>query len=82
MPFTVTNKGIHLNLPLRSLELEKRYTAVLDCEVIGKNRQFLGIWLKDVSDDSDYRDNHNPKYFERDRSDRLEMVDMESMVLI
>jgi hypothetical protein len=50
LPFTVTNKGIHLQLPLIAQNQPKTSLAVLNCQRIGKGDQLLGIMLRSVSE--------------------------------
>lgn len=61
-PFTVTNKGLHLQLPLIAFNSPKQYLAVLNCQEIGKVGKLLGIWLRSF---------RTGDYIARDRCDEI-----------
>jgi hypothetical protein len=66
-PFTVTNKGIHLQLPLKAVGspnnfMDQIYVAVLDCQHEQKPDELLGIWVIGGFDGR-YRRHHYLSFF-------------------
>jgi hypothetical protein len=62
-PFTITNKGLHLQLPLKAVEspnklMDQIYVAVLDCHHEQKSDELLGI-LVYKRPNGRYRRHHN-----------------------
>ncbi|KAN0110831.1 HET domain containing protein, partial [Hyaloscypha variabilis] len=66
-PFSVTNKGIHLYLPMRNTRTSGTYLAVLNCHKNGETMTQLGIYLERRSEGSDI--------FERRPTDSLGEVE-------
>jgi hypothetical protein len=52
-PFSLTNKGLNLNLLIKTFQKSKLCLAVLDCQDKGWDMKYLGIYLERQSDIAD-----------------------------
>jgi len=50
-PFSLTNKGVHLCLPM--MALSTRYLAILNCHKFGNETKNLGIYVERLSENDD-----------------------------
>ena len=66
-PLIVSNKGIHLTLPLMNIG-QNLGLAILNCTEEGRDDMCVAIWMKDIS--------LAKAYFERDQSEKLELVNL------
>ncbi|KAJ4103952.1 hypothetical protein NW769_009643 [Fusarium oxysporum] len=72
-PFTITNKGVHMEAPFIAQDTSGRGLCVLHCTTIGMRDKLLAVHLRDVY--------LTMEYFERCRTDELEWVDLDSFNL-
>jgi hypothetical protein len=71
--FHLSNKGIHLTLPLVPIGDKKEFLAILSCGDVAASEKRTAIWMKDIST--------NGGRYMRVKSDKLEMVDVDLMIL-
>ncbi|KAL7759166.1 hypothetical protein ACKLNR_011593 [Fusarium oxysporum f. sp. zingiberi] len=72
-PFTITNKGVHMEAPLIAQDTSGRGLCVLHCTTIGTRDKLIAVHLRDVY--------LTMEHFERCRTDELEWVDLDSFNL-
>ncbi|EWZ30346.1 hypothetical protein FOZG_15837 [Fusarium oxysporum Fo47] len=72
-PFTITNKGAHMEAPFIAQDTSDRGLCVLHCTTIGTRDKLLAVHLRDVY--------LTMEHFERCRIDELEWVDLDSFNL-
>jgi hypothetical protein len=53
VPFSVTNKGIHLQLPTMPTPLPRICLAILDCHELGDSAKHLGLYVERQSEKGD-----------------------------
>ncbi|KAM5365849.1 hypothetical protein ACJA88_012363 [Fusarium oxysporum] len=72
-PFTITNKGLHMEAPFIAQDTSGRGLCVFHCTTIGTKDMLLAVHLRDVC--------LTMEHFERCRTDELEWVDLDSFNL-
>ncbi|KAF5648624.1 ankyrin repeat-containing protein [Fusarium sp. NRRL 52700] len=72
-PFTITNKGVHMEAPFIAQDVSGRGLCVLHCTRIGTRDRLIAVHLRDVY--------LTMEHFERCRADELEWIDMNSFNL-
>jgi hypothetical protein len=71
-PFTSTNRGINLMLPLQALDTQGQYLAVLNCKQLGKNDHWVAVPLSELWGEADM--------FSRGHKDRLQLIEASDFV--
>ncbi|KAG5814880.1 hypothetical protein H9Q71_003028 [Fusarium xylarioides] len=72
-PFTITNKGVHMEAPFIAQDTSGRGLCVLHCTRIGTRDKLIAVHLRDVF--------LTMEHFERCRADELEWIDLDSFNL-
>ncbi|RBQ78853.1 hypothetical protein FVER14953_13540 [Fusarium verticillioides] len=72
-PFTITNKGVHMQAPFIAQDTSGRGLFVLHCTRIGTRDKLIAVHLRDVF--------LTMEHFERCRTDELEWIDLNSFNL-
>ncbi|KAF5591842.1 ankyrin repeat-containing protein [Fusarium pseudocircinatum] len=68
-PYTITNKGVHMEAPFLAQDTSGRGLCVLHCTTIGTRDKLIAVHLRDVF--------LTMEHFERCRSDELEWIYLE-----
>ncbi|KAF5591535.1 beta transducin [Fusarium subglutinans] len=68
-PFTITNKGVHMEAPFIAQDTSGRGLCVLHCTRVGTRDKLIAVNLRDVY--------LTMEHFERCRSDELEWIDLD-----
>ncbi|KAG7409827.1 Vegetative incompatibility protein HET-E-1 [Fusarium oxysporum f. sp. rapae] len=72
-PFTITNKGVHMEAPFIAQDTSGRGLCVLHSTTIGTRNKLIAVHLRDVY--------LTMEHFERCKTDELEWVDLDSFNL-
>ncbi|KAJ4003973.1 hypothetical protein NW752_010941 [Fusarium irregulare] len=73
-PITITNKGVHMEVPFVAQDVTGRSLCVLCCTTIGTRDKVLAIHLRDVY--------LTMEHFERVITDQLEWIDLDTFNLV
>jgi len=80
MSFTMTNKGLHLQLRLKdSMSKLGVLKGVLDCHEVGKSDQLIGILLAVTSDGKEYYQRYHSHRFETIATSEVKTFEMKSV---
>jgi ankyrin repeat protein len=72
-PYTITNKGVHMEAPFIAQDTSGRGLCILHCTTIGTRDKLIAVHLRDVY--------LTMEQFERYRTDEFEWVDLDSFRL-
>ncbi|CVL03915.1 related to beta transducin-like protein [Fusarium proliferatum] len=72
-PFTITNKGVHMEAPFIAQDTSGRGLCVLHCTRIGTRDKLIAVHLRDIY--------LTMEHFKRCRTDELEWIDLNSFNL-
>ncbi|KAM5341746.1 hypothetical protein ACJ41O_014777 [Fusarium nematophilum] len=67
-PFTLTNKGVHLEIPFIGMGERGVGLAILPCTKVGNRDELIGVFLRDPF--------LTMEYFERCKIEKLELIDL------
>jgi tetratricopeptide (TPR) repeat protein len=69
-PLTISNKGIHLSLPIMAIDCNGLALAILYCKEVGEIDRWLAIYVRDIRQTNEY--------FVREQSEKLELLNLGS----